>query len=314
MNARDVLEPIPCPICGNEDLYIISRKCQFGLPCCVSICPNDGLVFLSPRWSKERYKRFYADEFDTSYRPSVLTPTIDDPTYRNIKKICMRLDQLHLMKERESVLDIGAGMGWSLQWLKQNYPHFHTFSAIESSTRCISNLKNVIGARILSYDVDFPWASTDTDFDLVIIRHVLEHLMNPVETLKKVEEALSPHGIIYIAVPDMMNPKGSLKNSWFRSAHTFYFSEMTLTSMASMASLSPIAITSENSELWGVFTTASEKMPHPTIHNVYDQQMAIIRRYRKKDMFLNAQYHAKRLLLPKKVRSWLKKQYRSIMK
>jgi len=46
------LEKIPCAICGNEKLINISKKGHFGLPCYVSICPHDGLVFLSPRWYK----------------------------------------------------------------------------------------------------------------------------------------------------------------------------------------------------------------------------------------------------------------------
>ena len=311
MNKSEIFKPISCPICNTKDTELISQKGQFGLPCFVSICPNDGLVFLSPRWSKERYMRFYENEFYSYYRPADLSDKISDSHYSSIKKICVRLEQLDLLKKRESVLDIGAGMGWSLQWLKENYAHFKRFSAIESSTHCIANLRNVIGATIVSEDIDSQWQSTG--FDLVIMRHVLEHFMHPVEALKKVEEDLSPHGIIYIAVPDMMNPKGSLKNFWFSAAHTFYFSLMTLTSIASKAHLSPIKITSENSELWGIFTKTSNKIQRINITNVYDKQMEIIRCRQRKDIIFNAYYTIKNLLLPKKVRSWLKKQYRKIV-
>jgi 2-polyprenyl-3-methyl-5-hydroxy-6-metoxy-1,4-benzoquinol methylase len=311
MNKSEIFEPIPCPICNTKDTELISQKGQFGLPCFVSICPFDGLVFLSPRWSKERYVRFYENEFYTYYRPADLSDKITDSHYNSIKKICGRLEQLNLLKGKESVLDIGAGMGWSLQWLKQHYAHFKRFSAIESSVRCIANLKTVIGANVVSHDVDSQW--TSTGFDLVIMRHVLEHFMHPVEALKKVWENLSPHGIIYIAVPDMMNPKGSLKHSWFSSAHTFYFSLMTLTSIASMAHLSPIEIMSENSELWGVFTKASNKTKRINIINVYDKQMEIIKLHQRKDIIFNAYYTIKNVLLPKKIRSWLKNQYRRII-
>ena len=33
---------------------------------------------------------------------------------------------------------------------------------------------------------------------------------------------------LYIAVPDMMNPTGSLKFDWFRTVHTYYFNKETL--------------------------------------------------------------------------------------
>ena len=310
MKKSEIFEPIPCPICNNKDIELLSKKGQFGLPCFVSICPNDGFVFLSPRWSKERYARFYENEFYSYYRPADLSDKISDSHYRSIKKICERLEQRNILKGKESVLDIGAGMGWSLQWLKEHYAHFKRFSAIESSTRCISNLKTVIGATIVSQDIDSQWQSTG--FDLVIMRHVLEHFMYPVEALKKVEKNLSPHGIIYIAVPDMMNPKGSLKHFWFSAAHTFYFSSMTLTSIALKAHLQPIKITSENSEVWGIFTKTSDKMQRFHITNVYEKQMEIIRRHQRKDIILNAYYTIKNLL-PKKLRSWLKNQYHKFL-
>ena len=310
MKKSEIFEPIPCPICKKKDIELLSKKGQFGLPCFVSICPNDGFVFLSPRWPKERYIRFYKDEFYSYHRPADLSDKISDSHFRSIKKVCERLERLNLLRGRESVLDIGAGMGWSLQWLRDNYPHFKRFSAIESSTHCIAHLKNVIGATIVSQDIDSQWQSTG--FDLVIMRHVLEHFMHPVEALKKVEENLSPHGIIYIAVPDMMNPKGSLKNFWFSAAHTFYFSSMTLASIASKAHLSPVKITSENSELWGIFTKTSNETQRSNITNVYDKQMEVIRRHQRKDIVLNAYSTMKNLLLPKKVRSWLKNQYRKI--
>jgi len=311
MKKSEIFEPIPCPICNNKDIELLSQKGQFGLLCFVSICPNDGLVFLRPRWSKERYISFYKNEFYSYYSPAELSDKVSESHYRRIKKICGRLEQLKLLQGKESVLDIGAGMGWSLKWLKDNYAHFKRFSAIESSTRCIANLKNVIGANIVSDDIDSQWQSTG--FDLVIMRHVLEHFLHPVEALKKVGDNLSPHGIIYIAVPDMMNPKGSLKNSWFRSAHTFYFSLMTLTSIASKAHLSPVKITSENSELWGIFTKTSHAIQRIHITNVYDKQMEIIRLHQRKDIILNTYSTMKNLLLPKKLRSWLKNQYRKIV-
>ena len=150
MDKSEVFETIHCPICGNEELQRLSKKGQFGLPCYVSICPSDGLVFLSPRWSKERYTHFYQSEYDSYYRPSVLTTETDNQKYGNIKTICSRLENLNLIEGRKSALDIGAGMGWSLQWLKQNYPDFQRLAAIESSRYCITNVQNVVGASAFS--------------------------------------------------------------------------------------------------------------------------------------------------------------------
>jgi 2-polyprenyl-3-methyl-5-hydroxy-6-metoxy-1,4-benzoquinol methylase len=272
---------IPCPICGNERLRRISRKGQFGLPCFVSICPSDGLVFLSPRWTETRYNYFYTTEYDDYYRPTIFSEETDDSKYKRIKAISLRLKDLDLIHSKKSVLDVGAGMGWSLQWIGRNYPSFNKLCAIESSGHCIRNIEQVVGADVISRDIESDW--TSKDFDLVIMRHVLEHLLYPIESLRKIGESLSHIGILYIAVPDMMNPRGSLKRYWFRVAHTFYFSEATLNRIASMANLVPIIIKREDSELWGVFRKATEMSTHqyPCDRKVYEEQLKIIKSYPK---------------------------------
>jgi 2-polyprenyl-3-methyl-5-hydroxy-6-metoxy-1,4-benzoquinol methylase len=301
MKKQELLEAIPCPICGNKKPISLLKKGQFGLPCYVSICPNDGLVFLSPRWSKEKYTQFYQNEYDSYYRPSVFSDETDVSKYENIKTICSRLESLDLIVSRHSVLDVGAGMGWSLEWLKKNY-NFHRLGAIESSEHCITNLSNVIKARVLANNIDSDWQSTE--FDLIIMRHVLEHLMNPVEALRKIAKNLSADGIVYIAVPDMMNPKGSLKNYWFRCVHTFYFSKETLIRIALMGNLQPVKIKSEKSELWGVFRKTRNSSNKQALSNVYKKQINIIRAHKRKQIFFDL-INAVKNLLPKFVKTWL---------
>lgn len=307
MNISEVLESIPCPICGTNKLLRVSNEGQFRLPCCVSVCPFDGLVFLSPRWSKERYIHFYQNEYDSYYRPSVLTTEIDIHKYKNIQTICSRLNALNLINGRKSVLDIGAGMGWALQWLERDYAHFERLAAIESSKQCIMNLQDVVGASVISQDFDDDWKSTG--FDLIIMRHVLEHFMNPIEALNKVRENLSSNGIVYIAVPDMMNSKGSLSNYWFRAAHTFYFSYSTLYTIASLANLRLIEMKSEDSELWGVFTRSSFSSQPQSGCAVYRKQMRIIKEHNRKVFWGDTKHRINNILsslLPTGIKSWLK--------
>ncbi len=293
MKKQDLFETIPCPICGNEKPISLFKKGQFGLPCYVSICPYDGLVFLSPRWSKVKYIQFYQNEYDSYYRASVFSDETDASKYRDIKTICSRLESLGLIFNRHSVLDVGAGMGWSLEWLKKNYD-FHRLVAIESSEHCITNLNNVVEASVLANNIDSDWQSTE--FDLVIMRHVLEHFMNPVQALRKIAENLSANGIVYITVPDMMNPKGSLKNYWFRSVHTFYFSKETLIRIALMGNLQPIKIKSEKSELWGIFRKTKNSSNKQSLGNVYKKQINIIRAQKRKQILLDLKYAVKSLL------------------
>lgn len=252
------------------------------------------MVFLSPRWSKERYVYFYENEYDSYYRPTEQSDVKEGSKYTDIKEICARLEDLDLLIKRKSVLDIGAGRGWSLEWLKKNYPDIKELAAIEPSKQCIANLKEVIGAEVVATDGDDEWSSSS--FDLIIMRHVLEHFLDPLAVLSKVEEHLSPRGVAYIAVPNMMSPKGSLKNYWFRTVHTYYFSEMTLSRIGSMAGLSPIEIRSNGTEIWGIFTRSSNVAGKEEIVNVYEKQMRVIRSHQRKSSVVDVIHKIVQLL------------------
>ena len=65
---------VKCHICNNDDLEAISRNGeplvngQFGYAIHPKICKGCGLVFLSPRWSRKDYNKFYTHFYDKLYR------------------------------------------------------------------------------------------------------------------------------------------------------------------------------------------------------------------------------------------------------
>ncbi len=288
-------QQFPCPLCGNEDLESLSRKGQYELPANVSICPNDGLVFLGPRWTKERYQYFYAKEYDSYFRPNVFEEDSDELKYKHIKEVKRRLDEWTSI-DPKSILDIGAGMGWSLEYLKRHYTTCQRITAIESSEYCVRNLKENIGADVLAMDVDSEWKKNTGKYDLVIMRHVLEHFLDPIGVLEKVEDSLLENGIVYIAVPNMMNLKGSLNNYWYRVVHTFYFSETTLKRIADLAGLHSLVLKEgPNSELWGIFSKSNGESPI-SCENVYELQMSVIKNHKKKLIMVELMIWMKRII------------------
>lgn len=265
---------ISCPLCGNKTLQSITKVGQYRLPAHVSICANDGLVFLSPRWTDDAYQDFYQHEYDKYYRPSELTVETDEQKYNNIKRIILRIAEY--LEKTESVLDIGAGMGWSLQYLQINHPNIQYF-AIESSKHCLQSLKQ-LGVEILANDVYQSWG--EKKFDFIIMRHVLEHFLSPMAVLEKVHRSLTEKGIVYLAAPNMMKPSGSLKNYWFRAVHVFYFSETTLIEFAARAGLTPVLLDSSTSEIWGVFRKNQPGDINVPFVSIYkDQKLAIQKQF-----------------------------------
>jgi hypothetical protein len=185
-------------------------------------------------------------------------------------------------------------MGRSLEWLKTHYSNFNRFLAIESSKYCINHLKNTIKAEVIASDIDSEWFKSDVE--LVIMRHVLEHFLNPAEALGKVHDCMSENGIVYIAVPDMMHPSRSLSHYWFRGVHVFYYSASTLVKVAAIANLTPITIKSENSELFGIFKKSQNgDIKAPDI-NIYNSQLKVIRQHKIKSIYFDIKYLFKKIL------------------
>ena len=279
--AEKQFEPVECILCGPSETRLIASTGQFGWPVYVSICKNCGLVFLNPRWTRDGYDQFYETEYEKFYRFNEAEAKTTEQV--KARTVWNRILQ-YAPQEYRSVLDIGAGLGWGLHHIASNVSGIR-LAGIEPSNYCAEHLVNQIGAELIGRDVDSDWyQNIDSPFDLVIMRMVLEHLMNPIESLKKVRQAIAPGGKLYIAVPDMMEPEGPLNEYWFRSVHTYYYSKATLTSIAARAGFKPVIVRSDNSELWGIFEPADVPVPAP-LPAVYQQQMKALNRYKRKRFF-----------------------------
>lgn len=296
-------EPVDCILCGVRDTELVAQKGQFGWDTYVSICKRCGLVYLNPRWTKAGYNYFYATEYDQYYRYN--EDEAAEKETRKAKVVWKRISQ-YAPQAYKSALDIGCGLGWLLHHVASQVEGLH-IAGIEPSDSCAAHFTEKIGGELVARDVDTDWqVANQGRFDLVIFRHVLEHLLDPVAVLKKVRESMAPDGVLYIAVPDMMHPDGSLADFWFRNVHTYYFSQPTLKRVAELAGLTPVILMSESSELWGIFRR-SETEAATANPAQYKEQIQAIRQYRRQRLLrrLMLALRLRRLsaLVPKQVKN-----------
>jgi SAM-dependent methyltransferase len=277
MLSPKTYEQVECILCGKAQSELIANKGQFGWDTYVAICKNCGLVYLNPRWTKEDYNHFYATEYDQYYRFNETQAS--DKERRKARVVWERLVR-HTPAGFKSALDIGCGLGFCLEYIREQEPGI-AIAGIEPSDTCADHFVHQIGGELVARDVDQDWQLANlARFDLIIFRHVLEHLLDPVAVLQKVSQAMAPGGVLYIAVPDMLHPDGSLSNFWFRCVHTYYYSKVTLSRIAARAGLQPIVIQEENSELWGIFQKGQEE-DNAGAASVYQEQMAALSRYKR---------------------------------
>tara|TARA_B100000497_G_scaffold127983_1_gene172271 strand:+ start:40545 stop:41393 length:849 start_codon:yes stop_codon:yes gene_type:complete len=152
--------------------------------------------------------------------------------YQTVKKRSLK-NKLNLItslkKDAKSVLDIGAGTGDFLNFVK-------------SDTRSVFGIEPNQKARELAHQKRIYLEENLNDikgksFDVITMWHVLEHIANLEETIKEVEALLNPNGILIIAVPNFNSFDAAYyKNYWAAfdvPRHLWHFSRNTMKNLFS---------------------------------------------------------------------------------
>jgi 2-polyprenyl-3-methyl-5-hydroxy-6-metoxy-1,4-benzoquinol methylase len=104
-----------------------------------------------------------------------------------------------------SVLDFGCGPGWMLNSLNGNFQKV----GVENSKLA----REQAGKHFDVYPsiIDIP-----VNFDLIIINHVIEHLLNPIETMIELCRLLAPNGRIVVGTPNFTSAMAVLFKEKYR--------------------------------------------------------------------------------------------------
>lgn len=264
-----------CPLCSSKSSQKLASKGRFGEPAHVVFCNDCSLGYLNPRWDGGSYLQYYQKNYDKSYRKEIISPSLAKPIEENIaaKAILERIQTYDHTFHPDTILDIGSGDGSNLSFLRSQRFHDSRCLAIEPSDLCISALakKNI---ELISQDANTNWEKETHNLDLICLRHVLEHFLWPAQILHKVWTALSEQGLVYIAVPNSLNPKGSIRNRFFRAAHTFYFNKYTLTTFLKRQGLEPAYVLEGDDYNKTELVTIAEKTDPDPRFKSYSQEIA----------------------------------------
>ena len=98
------------------------------------------------------------------------------------------------------VLEVGAGSGATLKWIKTLYPNTET-TAVEINSALLHELRKNVDVPIIgSIDETLPRLKT---YDLILLLDVLEHLSDPIATLRNLSRLLEAGGHIIVSVPNV---------------------------------------------------------------------------------------------------------------
>lgn len=195
-----------CPICQNKEYESIDKLCSnleiMGKAFPKSeaelvSCTRCGLTYLRSAATQRHYLAYY--DSDVSRAPKyreMFGEAGSDEYFRTIYEHISKY-----MKGRTEILDIAGSWGELGSFLREKAEDA-VVTVVDASKKCISSIQDS-GLNAVYGDASELAGITDKKYDMIIINHSLEHILNISSLMKGVFDRLREDGHVYIEVPDI---------------------------------------------------------------------------------------------------------------
>lgn len=223
-----------CPTCNSENfqkyIQINNRK--------LDRCENCKVIFLNPRPDEkelnEMYNKTYFNEI--AYENA-------DLDFEDVKENAqLLLDKIeNKFGKRENILEVGAGRGHLLAAARELG---YSVTGIEISEESCKYAADRFGLKL--FNGTLPNFRSSKKYDLIIFYHSLEHLTDPLLSLKISRNLLTENGLVWITLPNVRSfdrfYSGNNWNGWSLPYHLFHFSPASLKYLLMRSNFSKIYI------------------------------------------------------------------------
>jgi len=203
------VETVNCHLCGASDRRVRYRgrdllhgtRGEFTIVECVSC----GFLYLSPRPDQSEIDRYYPSDYMPFRRPLQQESSAVHRYDRGIG-LRRRCRMIQRWKQTGSLLDVGCGTGdflvamrsvpgWSVRGLEPS-------SGAAEQARALSGLEV---DQVFLDQAEYPAGS----FDVVTLFDVFEHLPDPREALRRINNWLRPDGVVVLGLPNRRSVEAS---------------------------------------------------------------------------------------------------------
>lgn len=232
-------EEVPCALCGGTSRESLYRRESNPIGIVIELvqCDRCGNVYNSPRPSQEFFDFFYSEANSTS--ATVFREHQDDSHYgkRNRERLNFLINEapdglkgLHI--------DVGSGSGMWLSLLQSSVSELHNVG-IEPSGSAASAVTDATGIQVVCGG--WEKLANFSEVDLISMVSVVEHLVDPVSALVQARKSLKTDGLLFLEVPNTLNPVFSF-GGYFGLEHLTHFSPYTFSVLLEAAGLAMLAI------------------------------------------------------------------------
>lgn len=203
-----------CPLCKGKQ-FVAS---VFGL----LRCSHCSLVLNPDIWNGSANEDMVKKWFDDDYNP-ITSFWVRIFESLNNRRTCKGLMRYLKYSKGRKLLEVGAGSGSLLKFMKTN--EFDVKGCDLSKTIC-NYVDREYGIQM--YNCPVEELPSHELYDVVVMKHVLEHVVDPVNLLQNVKTKINRDSLLYIAVPNVFSWEARL-SGWtsYEPYHLVYFNSHT---------------------------------------------------------------------------------------
>jgi SAM-dependent methyltransferase len=224
-----------CDLCGDTEYETIGTLDRDSQPLETVMCATCGLVSHADVPTDAELTAFYASEYREQYHGERI------PSDRRVARAWHNGTRLlrqvgPLLEPGSKVFEIGAGIGCTVKQFELAGFDAH---GIEPHDGFQNFSRTRLRARVSHASIaDVP---LDRSLDAVLLVHVIEHFGSPRDALQRIHGMLRRGGTLYVECPNLGAPF-TARNRMFHRAHTFNFTQSSLTMLARSCGFQPVRV------------------------------------------------------------------------
>jgi 2-polyprenyl-3-methyl-5-hydroxy-6-metoxy-1,4-benzoquinol methylase len=196
-----------CPICNSKNLEIIIKRLNTPINqnlyfnstqeslralkgnLTLTICNDCNFIFNN---SFEPEKLIYNDNYDNSQNFSSFFKSYTDDLISEISN--------EFTNHNKTIVEIGCGKGDFIKSLMMKYSDKNNIKAYGFDTSYVGE-KEFFDNKLVFYRDYYDSKYSDIKADILICRHVIEHIHNPINFFKEIYQCLNDNGVVFFETP-----------------------------------------------------------------------------------------------------------------
>jgi SAM-dependent methyltransferase len=224
----------PCGLCSGLEREVLATRGRGHQPLTTALCRGCGLVSHHPLPSAAEMAAFYAKDYRVAYKGGFEPKR--KHALRALRGAMSRASRLMpFLHGGAKLLDIGASSGEFVYVMARSGLDAH---GIEPNEAYADFARRSYGVAIQTGGFEQA-APAEASLHLVTMNHVLEHVADPWQALRRIHAWLAEDGVLFLEVPNLSATHKQVGNI-FHMAHIWNFTPETLVLLAWQCGFAPM--------------------------------------------------------------------------